>query len=104
MDRTDTLFRDVRYALRRMARSRGFTAAAVLSLAIGIGANTAVFSVVNAFLLKKAPFRAPEELVRIYTSYPHLTPYRSSAYPDFLSMREMDDVFTEPSQGCPGAP
>ena len=81
-DRFDTLTQDVRYALRRMARSPGFTAAAILSLAIGIGANTAVFSVVNAILLQPLPFPASEELVRIYTSYPGLSPWGSSAYPD----------------------
>ena len=95
LDRCDTLIQDVRYALRRMARSPGFTLVAVLSLAIGIGANTAVFSVVNAFLIRKAPFRAPEELVRIYTSDPTISPYMSTSYPDFRDIRELDEVFAE---------
>ena len=95
LDRFDTLSQDVRYACRRMTRSPGFTAIAILSLAIGIGANTAVFSAVNAFLIRKAPFRAPEELVRIYTSLPHHSPYMSTAYPDMLDMRELGEVFAD---------
>jgi len=95
LDRFDTLFQDVRYALRRMARSPDFTAIALLSLAIGIGANTAVFSVVNAFLIRKAPFRAPEELVRIFSHQPNFSPYMSNSYPDFQDMRAMEGVFSD---------
>jgi predicted permease len=94
-DQFDTLTQDVRYALRRMTRIPGFTAAAVLSLAIGIGANTAVFSVVNTLLLRPLPFPASEELVRIYTSYPGLSPWGSSAYPDYLEMKDLGEVFAE---------
>jgi predicted permease len=96
-DRFDTLTQDVRYALRRMTRMPGFAAAAVLSLAIGIGANTAVFSVVNTLLLRPLPFADSEELVRIYTSYPGLSPWGSSAYPDYLEMKDLDEVFADVS-------
>ena len=54
---------DLRYALRTFARNKGFTAAAIATLALGIGANTAVFSVVDALLLRKLPVKNPEELV-----------------------------------------
>jgi len=95
LDRFETLLQDVRYAVRRMTRAPGFTAAAILSLAIGIGANTAVFSVVNTFLLKPLPYRAPSELVRVFTNHVNLSPWGSSAYPDYLEMKALDDVFSE---------
>lgn len=59
----ETLLKDLRYALRQFVRNPVFTAVAVLSLAIGIGANTAIFSILNAVLLKSLPVRAPQELV-----------------------------------------
>lgn len=86
--------RNMRYAIRRLLQSPGFTVTAVLSLALGIGANTAIFTVVNAVLLRELPLRAPEELVDFFISDPDF-PYNVFSYPDFEDLRDATaDVFT----------
>src|SRR6476646_5270521 len=89
---------DIRYGLRQLIKHPGFTLIAVLTLALGIGANTAIFSVVNAVLLKPLPFPAPEELVAIGgidlnepTSPPKLS---SLCYPDFFDFRDQNRSFS----------
>jgi putative ABC transport system permease protein len=78
------LSRDVRYAVRTTAARPGFTAVAVLSLAFGIGANTAISSLLDAVLLRPMPVSHPEQIVSVYTSDFSSTTYGSSSYPDYL--------------------
>ena len=68
--RMETLFRELRYSFRTLAKSPAFTASAILTLALGIGASTAVFSVVNAVLLRALPYPNPEKIVRIWEQAP----------------------------------
>src|SRR3984885_2786029 len=78
-----TLLQDLRYGLRMLAKSPSFTAIAILTLALGIGANTALFSVVNGVLLNALPFPAPDGLVALFTNRIHFE-RASISYPNFL--------------------
>jgi putative ABC transport system permease protein len=77
---------DVRYALRRTRKHVGFTAVAVVSLALGIGANTAIFSLIDAVMLRRAPVPHPERIAQIYESQPGFK-YAPFSYPDYVSFR-----------------
>ena len=83
----DSLLFNVRYAVRRMWRTPFFTATAILSLGLGIGANTAIFSLVNAVILRETPFENPEQLVDLYSAEPGFT-HGTLSYPDYLDAIE----------------
>jgi predicted permease len=91
----DTWLMDLRYALRGLYTSKGFTAVAVLTLGLGIGVNTAIFSVINAFLLRPLPVPDPEELV-VVASQTELVEFPIGvSYPDFLDYRGRTDVLQD---------
>jgi predicted permease len=86
-------WQDVRYALRVLSKSRGFAAIAVLTLALGIGANTALFSVVNGVLLNPLPFTNPDELYEVYTKTSSFE-QNSISYPNFLDWQKDNHSFS----------
>ena len=96
----DLLSQDLRFALKSFLRTPGFTAVAVLTLAIGIGANTAIFSAVNAMLLRPLPFPEPDRLMKVSLTSPADARQPAQAdrvwsYPKFVVFRDGQTVFEE---------
>ncbi|MDQ3698434.1 MAG: ABC transporter permease, partial [Gemmatimonadota bacterium] len=105
-----TLFRDSHLAVRRLAGAPGFTGTALLILALGIGATTAIFSVVNGVLLRSLPFNDPDRLVMVYTPDGPAQEGGNLSFPDFTDIRAQNRVlagmaatnFNSPALTAPG--
>ena len=91
----ENLYSDVRFALRWLRRSPAFTLVAIASLAIGIGFNTALFTLVDALLFRPLPVERPDRLVDVFTSGGDGDQYATTSYPDFLDFKAQNDVFTD---------
>jgi macrolide transport system ATP-binding/permease protein len=89
----DALARDLRFTFRALRRNPGFTFTVVISLALGIGANTAIFSAVDATLLRPLPVPNPRELVTIDVAASHLTQFGDTSYLDFTDFRSRGRAF-----------
>jgi putative ABC transport system permease protein len=90
----ETLWQDIRYGIRMLLKSPSVSIVATIALALGIGANTAIFSVVNAVLLQPLPFTNPEQLMMVWESDSSRGQIRGSAsYPNFADWREQNHVF-----------
>ena len=97
----EDLLRDLGYALRGTRRNPGFTLAAVVSLAIPIGFNTTIFTIVDSLLFRPLPVVRPAELVDVHTSYPDGERYSTSSYEDYVDLRAENDVFTDMAAHVP---
>src|SRR6195256_7035642 len=89
----NAFWQDIRFAVRMLRKSWSLTTIVVVVLALGIGANTAIFSVVNAALLRPLPYTDPDKLVRLSEDSPNV-PQMSISYPNFLDWREQNKVFS----------
>jgi putative ABC transport system permease protein len=96
----ETVLQDLRYALRQLRRNPGFTAFAIITLALGTGANTAIFTVFNAVLLQPLPYKNPQRLVRLEVTEPgSASPSPVASGPEFKDWQKQNHVFEEMAAG-----
>ena len=100
------LMNDLRYAFRQLIKSPGFTLVAVITLALGIGANSAIFSVIDAVLLRSLPFPNPDRLTMVWATAPQHPgeDKQVHSYPDFLDLRAQNHTFAALAAYFDGAP
>src|SRR6185295_2944139 len=87
-----SLLQDVRYGVRMLLKHKGFTAVATLTLALGIGANTAMFSVLNTFIFRSLPYPQSSQLVRVFRTSPHSQDWPHSIA-NFVDQHDKNTVF-----------
>jgi len=90
----ENLLHDIRFGFRTLIKNPGFSAVAIVALALGTGANTAIFSVVDAVLLRPLPYGNPDRLVMVWTSNP-TTARDAIAAPDFFEYRDQNQLFEQ---------
>src|SRR5215216_2109433 len=91
----DSIFKDLRYAFRGLLKRPGFTVIALVALALGIGANTAIFSLVNAVVLQPLPYQNPDRLVWVFGNIRNGPNRASVSPPDFLDYRAQNKTFEQ---------
>jgi len=89
-----SVLRDIRYAFRNFLKRPGFSAIAIVTLALGIGANTAIFSLVNTILLRPLPVSHPEQLTEVYGTFHNGADYTIQSYLNYKDYRDRNDVFS----------
>ena len=97
----ETIWQDIRYAIRTLTRSPGFTLIAIFTLALGIGANTAIFTVVNAVLLRPLAFKDPSQIVLVEEKSPF--PTITTSYENYVDWRDQSHSFESMQASCPTA-
>jgi hypothetical protein len=95
------MIQDLRFAIRLLTKERWFTAVAVLSLALGIGANTAIFSLINTLMLRSLPVREPQQLVQFMSVYPGDPRMNGFQYLHYERVRDGNTVFSDVMGAAP---